>query len=42
MDAILAVLLGVLIYAVICFVIALVRALFSKSARRKGNFKATF
>jgi len=42
MDAFLAVLFGVLLYLVICFSIALLRALFSKSDKRKENFKDTF
>lgn len=42
MDAIIAVLLGILLYTVICLIIALVRALFSKSEKRKQNFKGLF
>jgi len=42
MDTILAVLLGVLLYIVICFIIALVWVLFSKSEKGKENFKETF
>ena len=42
MDAVIAVLLGILIHTVICLVIALVRAVFSKQEKRKRNFKGTF
>ena len=39
MDLLLGVLLGILLYAVICLIIAFVRALFAK---RKENFGKTF
>lgn len=41
-DVMMAVLLGVLIYAFACVVIAMVRALFSPSEKRKRNFRSTF
>lgn len=42
MDSILAVLLGVAIYTVLCVFIAAARALFSKSGKKAANFKETF
>ena len=42
MEAILAVLLGILLYTVICVVIAFARTVFSKPQKRKQNFKDTF
>ena len=42
MDLLLGVLLGILLYAVICLIIAFVRALFAKPEKRKGNFGKTF
>lgn len=42
MDIILAVLLGVLVYAAVCVCIAAIRAGFSKSGKRKEHFWKTF
>ena len=42
MDTIFAVLIGVLLYIVLCLVIAFVRMVFTKPQKRKQGFKETF
>ena len=42
MNAIIAVLVGIPLYIVICLIIALVRVLLSKLEKRKQNFIGTF
>ncbi len=42
MDIMLAILLGILIYMVLCFFIAAIHALFSKAEKKKKNFRETF
>ena len=42
MDAILAILIGILIYIVLCVIITFVRAIFSKPQKRKESFNKTF
>ncbi len=42
MDILLGVVLGILLYAVICLAIALIRALLAKPEKRKASFRETF
>ena len=42
MNTFLGILLGVLLYAILCLIIACVRVIFSKSGKRKYEFKKTF
>lgn len=42
MDVFFAVLIGALLYIILCFIIAFVRMVFSKPQKRKQGFKETF
>ena len=42
MNTFLGILLGVLLYAILCLIIACVHVIFSKSGKRKYDFKKTF
>lgn len=42
MDTIYAVLIGALLYIILCFIIAFVRMVFSKPQKRKQSLKETF
>lgn len=42
MDTIYAVLIGALLYIILCFIIAFVRMVFAKPKKRKQGFKETF